>query len=1132
GSHASVSLSAIPNLETSRLYLHVFEKYSEICKRDAARNSVKAFRDSFLVISRAQDAQLYLDVYKRKSVTGGPIDVFEAYDVLCSRNVRRRHSVGSSHSSDAFQRYDELCATRSLSALYESVSGTCHGNSRPVSVGSVLRQTKDAAINASPISNHGKRTVADIQLTPVVNVATVSKRSRYSVVNNVFPFNECLDKIPSMRSPVDPGASPSQPSSVRPRANNRASSSAGHTGPRYTYAYNQMFTMTSFGVKIDESINAGRGPYVFKVSSQIYHWIGSLCPPVGEAPRFMQLYIYDTDNDVENRMRHFGGADNRHLDTGMVEGLIHFLDAHNELIQLFRTTREKCRQMDIPDFKIRLYKAEGARGYELPASSTLGAMVFKNDITTNKDFDVITEHKDGPPQRINKLRRSYMSLQFPLLFVYGQPGYHTKLKLRKADGGGSAKRMTMLAYYRGPRYMYAHYLDALAICRELGNPQFFITLTCNVNWPKTKKFMAQYPELTPSDRVDVVCWVFEQRTQAFVAFLKEQQPFGNVTGVIYTVEFQKRGLPHCHTLLWVDSASKIQAAEDVDMFISTEILDHQIDQDGYNAVSEFMMHGPCGSANSKAVCMKHDKCSKKFPKKFNSMTFFDDKGHVHYQRRDTAHINVEYCGWSMLIKYLFKYISKGMDMIFACVSKPIGSSSTEVGPSRQMVDEIENYVEGRFVAACEALGLLGNDREWEIALEEACGSASLEQLRYVFCHILLHCEVTDPSKHWFKYWREMGHDISTRVSQTVQIPDYHLNDDSLQGYILYELEVILSNYGKSLQDFGLAQPPENLLSQLSNRLLMVERNYDVDALKNEMDDTLPKLNVQHKTIYDLIINHLTIIGKIVLAVASSGIASLLLPSGRTTHSRIKLSLELTEESLCKVTKNSQLGNLLADTNLIIKDEAPMNDRHYFEALDRTLRDIHGQPSSLFGGKSILLGGDFQQTLPVKKGASKMEIIASCISESHLWSSFKIFKLKENMRLARPGISLEERIMVNSFASWLLDIGDENVGQVDEDDENTHTVDSNTSTKGDCCPKNETADLINSKVIEMVTDESTSYISQDEAIPTKSNGVETKMLYPVEHLNTLKLPGFPPHHLELKVGALVMLLRNMNLVGGL
>nr|GFA31219.1 helitron helicase-like domain-containing protein [Tanacetum cinerariifolium] len=51
-------------------------------------------------------------------------------------------------------------------------------------------------------------------------------------------------------------------------------------------AYNQMFAMTSFGAKVDDWVNKGRGPYVFKVSGQIYHWIGSLCPEEGHDPRF------------------------------------------------------------------------------------------------------------------------------------------------------------------------------------------------------------------------------------------------------------------------------------------------------------------------------------------------------------------------------------------------------------------------------------------------------------------------------------------------------------------------------------------------------------------------------------------------------------------------------------------------------------------------------------------------------------------------------------------------------------------------------------------------------------------------------------------------------------------------------
>ena len=82
----------------------------------------------------------------------------------------------------------------------------------------------------------------------------------------------------------------------------------------------------------------------------------------------------------------------------------------------------------------------------------------------------------------------------------------------------------------GPRYMYSHYLDALAICRELGNPQFFITFTCNANWPEIQRYMADFPHLNAADRADVVCRVFEQKLKAFIKFLKKRKSFGDVTG--------------------------------------------------------------------------------------------------------------------------------------------------------------------------------------------------------------------------------------------------------------------------------------------------------------------------------------------------------------------------------------------------------------------------------------------------------------------------------------------------------------------------------------------------------------------------------------------------------------------------
>ncbi len=98
---------------------------------------------------------------------------------------------------------------------------------------------------------------------------------------------------------------------------------------------------------------------------------------------------------------------------------------------------------------------------------------------------------------------------------------------------------------------------------------------------------------------------------------------------------------------------------------------------------------------------------------------------------------------------------------------------------------------------------------------------------------------------------------------------------------------------------------------------------------------------------------------IALAVASSGIASLLLDGGRTAHSRFKIPLDLHASSTCSISKQSDAARLLRETRLIIWDEAPMMNKYAFEAVDRTLKDICDS-EDLFGGKVVVLSGDFRQ----------------------------------------------------------------------------------------------------------------------------------------------------------------------------
>ncbi|PWA59603.1 DNA helicase Pif1-like protein [Artemisia annua] len=172
------------------------------------------------------------------------------------------------------------------------------------------------------------------------------------------------------------------------------------------------------------------------------------CPYCGAAYWFGERLMSKNFQNGPPQYRLCCGGDlnGPELDPEIVQGLIHFLDTHNELVQLFRTARDKCAQHDVPEFKVRLYSGERPRGYELPASQTLGAIVFDSGPESESNYDVILEYRDGVVKRISKIHKSYMSLQFPLIFIYGQPGYHTKLMLRTADPNDEPKRLKRIPH--------------------------------------------------------------------------------------------------------------------------------------------------------------------------------------------------------------------------------------------------------------------------------------------------------------------------------------------------------------------------------------------------------------------------------------------------------------------------------------------------------------------------------------------------------------------------------------------------------------------------------------------------------------------------------------------------------------
>ncbi|XP_074298575.1 uncharacterized protein LOC141629483 [Silene latifolia] len=179
-------------------------------------------------------------------------------------------------------------------------------------------------------------------------------------------------------------------------------------------------------------------------------------------------------------------------------------------------------------------------------------------------------------------------------------------------------------------------------------------------------------------------------------------------------------------------------------------------------------------------------------------------------------------------------------------------------------------------------------------------------------------------------------------------------------------------------------------------------------------------------------------GEIVLPVASSGIAATLIPGGRIAHARLSIPINLTENSTCpRIKPGSDLAELLIRAKLIIWDEAPMTHKHCFEAVDRSLKDVicvvDVRNATLpFGGKVVVFGGDFRQTLPVVSKGSRAEVVHASLCLPYLWSSCKVLTLTRNMRL-QAGSDDSNVDEIRKFSEWILKIEDGLAGDPNDGD---------------------------------------------------------------------------------------------------
>ncbi|KAK1363299.1 putative helitron helicase-like domain-containing protein [Heracleum sosnowskyi] len=226
------------------------------------------------------------------------------------------------------------------------------------------------------------------------------------------------------------------------------SSESGQKGIKFMEnirAYNCMFAITSLGVRVNSAINKTRGPYVFRVSGVNIHFIGSLVPEKGEKPKYAQLYIYDTTNEVRNRIGTMQkNGPNAAIDEEIVTQLSHMLDqTNNHLVKSFRQARDRYNTDSETSFHLRIpsSRAQDGRQYDMPTSSEIAGLIVGDVDKKRYERDVIVHHRIHGPQQISDLHPSYMAMTYPLIHPYGEDGYRLGITLR--DG----KNLSMCQYY-------------------------------------------------------------------------------------------------------------------------------------------------------------------------------------------------------------------------------------------------------------------------------------------------------------------------------------------------------------------------------------------------------------------------------------------------------------------------------------------------------------------------------------------------------------------------------------------------------------------------------------------------------------------------------------------------------------
>ena len=209
-------------------------------------------------------------------------------------------------------------------------------------------------------------------------------------------------------------------------------------------AFNSSLAFASLGVKEDI---LPPGPYTFRICESVYHRIGHLFPDFGQKPKFSQIYIFDSNNELANRL-----AWNAGLDKQILLDLQNMLHQCNPYVACFKRTADVfSRSKESENLKLVLKQDtyKDLRRYNLPTASEIAVIIpnYSSDLPTNRDIVLFKRSSNNPDAHdithIKKTKQYYDPLHYVLIFPYADVGWRPGIQ----QAGGSTSQITEMTFY-------------------------------------------------------------------------------------------------------------------------------------------------------------------------------------------------------------------------------------------------------------------------------------------------------------------------------------------------------------------------------------------------------------------------------------------------------------------------------------------------------------------------------------------------------------------------------------------------------------------------------------------------------------------------------------------------------------